>query len=208
VFSVESLLTTAAPSPPAATPFASRPEAAALGDEAREAAAAKAAKAACNAQPLPNTTFPATTRPTKVPLHQASKRVGTSRKPALPAAAAAVAASSSAAAVEPTRGASHSISRTDEDLREGPSSSSSSTHVQPSGPSGPLLKEYQEAILKARRSADSARREADELRASLSATEVSETFEVALVFLMCFDGDLLIFPCLKSLVLSLLIGNV
>lgn len=206
MFSVESLLTTAAPSPPAATPFASRPEAAALGDEAREAAAA--AKAACNAQPLPNTTFPATTRPTKVPLHQASKRVGTSRKPALPAAAAAVAASSSAAAVEPTRGASHSISRTDEDLREGPSSSSSSTHVQPSGPSGPLLKEYQEAILKARRSADSARREADELRASLSATEVSETFEVALVFLMCFDGDLLIFPCLKSLVLSLLIGNV
>ena len=204
MFSVESLLTTAAPSPPAATPFASRPEAAALGDEAREAAAA--AKAACNAQPLPNTTFPATTRPTKVPLHQASKRVGTSRKPALPAAA--VAASSSAAAVEPTRGASHSISRTDEDLREGPSSSSSSTHVQPSGPSGPLLKEYQEAILKARRSADSARREADELRASLSATEVSETFEVALVFLMCFDGDLLIFPCLKSLVLSLLIGNV
>jgi hypothetical protein len=204
VFSVESLLTSAAPSPPAATPFASRPEAAALGDEAREAAA----KAACNAQPLPNTTFPATTRPTKVPLHQASKRVGTSRKPALPAAAAAVAASSSAAAVEPTRGASHSISRTDEDLREGPSSSSSSTHVQPSGPSGPLLKEYQEAILKARRSADSARREADELRASLSATEVSETFEVALVFLMCFDGDLLIFPCLKSLVLSLLIGNV
>lgn len=204
MFSVESLLTSAAPSPPAATPFASRPEAAALGDEAREAAA----KAACNAQPLPNTTFPATTRPTKVPLHQASKRVGTSRKPALPAAAAAVAASSSAAAVEPTRGASHSISRTDEDLREGPSSSSSSTHVQPSGPSGPLLKEYQEAILKARRSADSARREADELRASLSATEVSETFEVALVFLMCFDGDLLIFPCLKSLVLSLLIGNV
>ena len=208
MFSVELLLTSAAPSPPAATPFASRPEAAALGDEAREAAAA-AAKAACNAQPLPNTTFPATTRPTKVPLHQASKRVGTSRKPALPAAAAAaVAASSSAAAVEPTRGASHSISRTDEDLREGPSSSSSSTHVQPSGPSGPLLKEYQEAILKARRSADSARREADELRASLSATEVSETFEVALVFLMCFDGDLLIFPCLKSLVLSLLIGNV
>ena len=207
MFSVESLLTSAAPSPPAATPFASRPEAAALGDEAREAAAAAAAaKAACNAQPLPNTTFPATTRPTKVPLHQASKRVGTSRKPALPAAA--VAASSSAAAVEPTRGASHSISRTDEDLREGPSSSSSSTHVQPSGPSGPLLKEYQEAILKARRSADSARREADELRASLSATEVSETFEVALVFLMCFDGDLLIFPCLKSLVLSLLIGNV